>query len=183
MLKKLAFIYFIQDQDIANNEEYINTFETISTNAEDIKELKTISQNIKNLAVNNFLPNIKLQNTENQIVNTSDVLKPNTVIFFWDINFHSHYNAVHKKIKSLKLKFPEYNFVAICIENNQDLWVKKINTFNNNFITNYRNYNTDSLSDKWVVNKIHRTIVIGNNGKIKNAFTSFFESNFEQELE
>jgi hypothetical protein len=182
LLKKLAYIYFIQDQDIDNNLEYIETFEKLSTNKEDIKELKSISQNIKNLTFNNNLPSLDLQDIQDKIVNTNSIIKPNTVIFFWDINFHSHYLAVHKKIEKFKKSYPKYNFVAICIEENKDLWHKKINTLQNPYLVNYRNYNNDSLSNKWLVNKIHRTIIIGNNGKIKNAFTSLFESNFESEL-
>jgi hypothetical protein len=182
LLKKLAYIYFIQDQNIENNEEYLKTFENLSTNQEDIKELKNISKNIKNLANNNRLPNIKLQDIHHQIINTQSIIKPNTVIFFWDINFHSHYLAVHKKIEKLKKKYPKYNFVAVCIEENQEQWHQKIKTLNTPYLENYRNYNSDSLSNKWMVNKIQRTIIIGNKGKIKNAFTSLFESNFEDEL-
>lgn len=182
LLKKLAIIYFIQDQDIDNNREYIKTFEKLSTNKDDIKEIKIISQNIKNLAFNNNLPNLKLQDTQNNIVNSKNIIQPNTVIFFWDINFHSHYLAVHKKIERYKKIFPKYNFIAVCIEQNQENWHNKIKTFNTPYLTNYRNYNIDSLSNKWMINKIQRTIIIGNNGKIKNAFTSLFENNFEDEL-
>ena len=182
LLKNLATIYFLQDQDTDNNEEYIKTFETFSSNSNDIKELKSIAQNIKNLTENNFLPNIELKNIKNETLNSVNQIKQNTVIFFWDINFHSHYNAVHKKIKILQSKYPKYNFIGICIEKNQELWEKKVNSFNNNSIQNFRNTNLDSLSSKWFVNKINRTIIIGENGKIKNAFTSIFESNFEDDL-
>jgi Thioredoxin-like len=182
LLKKLAYIYFIQDQDVENNHEYLKTFENLSSNKDDIKELRKISQNIKNLAFNNSLPNLDLQDIQNKIVNTKAIIQPNTVIFFWDINFHSHYLAVHKKIEKYKKSYPKYNFVAICIEENQEQWHKKIETFNTPYLINYRNYNSDSLTNKWMVNKIHRTIIIGKNGKIKNAFTSLFESNFEDEL-
>jgi hypothetical protein len=137
LLKKLALIYFMQDQDIDNNEEYINTFQEISTDKKDLKEIKLISENIKNLASDNFLPNIKLENS---------------------------------------------NFVGICIENNSGLWKSKIKSLKINNVNHFRTTNIDTLADKWYVNKIHRTIVIGNNGKIKNAFTSIFENEFENEL-
>lgn len=182
LLKKLALIYFMQDQDIDNNKEYINTFQEISTDKKDLQEINLISENIKNLASDNFLPNIKLENSNNKIIDSKNVIAANTVIYFWDINFYSHYNAVHKKINVLKSKFPNYIFVGICIENNSGLWKSKIKSFKINNVNHFRTTNIDTLADKWYVNKIHRTIVIGSNGKIKNAFTSIFENEFENEL-
>jgi hypothetical protein len=39
--------------------------------------------------------------------------------------------------------------------------------------------NFEDIKSKWAINKIHRTIILDENGKIKNAFTNIFDTTFE----
>jgi hypothetical protein len=56
----------------------------------------------------------------------------------------------------------------------------KNNKFKN--VAEYRCTNFENLKEKWVINKIHRTLIINANGTIDNAFVSLFDANFEKFL-
>jgi hypothetical protein len=66
-------------------------------------------------------------------------------------------------------------------ENTND-WQTELNkhTFEPAFELHTSNF--EELKEKWIINKIHRTMIINANGTIKNAFVSLFDVNFEDHL-
>ena len=109
--------------------------------------------------------------------------KKKTVIFLWTENLSSHMLAAHKKIHALKALHPDYQFIGINLDNDQEVWKAKLTQLNYAEITEYRCTNFEYLKANWAIMKVHRTIVLDQNGAIKNAFTNLFDVNFEKELE
>ena len=110
------------------------------------------------------------------------IIKPNTVFFFWTENAISHLEAAHSKILDLKIKYPQYNFVAINITDSEEDWKKTLEKYNFNTVTELHCSNFEKIKNKWAINKIHRTIVLDNKGLIKNAFANIFDAEFEANL-
>ena len=106
----------------------------------------------------------------------------NTIIFFWTSSAKSHFEAAHKKIIAFKNKFPNYNFVAININDSEEKWQKTLATYKFNGIRELHCNDFEDLKGKWAINKIYRTIILDENGKIKNAFANIFDSQFEEGL-
>jgi hypothetical protein len=101
------------------------------------------------------------------------------VIFFWTEKLESHLIGAHKKIMAFKAKYPNWEFIAINLNDNHQEWLNALKHFDFKGTTELHSKDFEDLKAKWAITKIHRTIVIDNNGKIKNAFANIFDVNFE----
>ena len=81
-----------------------------------------------------------------------------------------------------KTKYPNYNFVAININDSAEDWKNTLSNYNFKGITELHCSDFESIKTKWAINKIHRTIILDNKGQIKNAFANLFDSQFEDNL-
>ena len=182
ILNNIAFTYLLEDQNMVNNKKFLETYHKYSTDKSQKNEILKIGDAIQLLTVGNFLPNVALTNREGDTIQSSNFANKKTVIFFWSENAISHFEAVHKKILAFNKKHPDYQFIGINLNDSQEAWVNKLSNYNFNGITELRCANFEDLKDKWVITKVHRTIILGDKGLIKNAFTNVFELNFEDEL-
>jgi hypothetical protein len=182
ILNNIAFTYLLEDQNMANNNKFLNCYNKISTDRSQKNEIITICNAIKMLNVGNALPEVKLVNSKGKEISSNTLTKPNTVLFFWTVNAMSHFEAVHKKIIALKAKFPQYKFVAININDSQEDWLITLNNYKFEGITELHSSDFENIKNKWAINKIHRTIILGDKGLIKNAFVNIFDSQFEENL-
>jgi hypothetical protein len=91
--------------------------------------------------------------------------------------------AAHKKVVALKAKYPDYQIIGINLDKDQKIWKSKLTELNHNGIIEYRCTNFEDLKAYWAIMKVHRTIILDQNGQIKNAFTNLFDVNFEKELD
>lgn len=183
VLNNIAFMYLLEDQNMYNNKKFIDRYLELSTDKEQQLAVKNIYDAVQNLKVGNKLPNVSLINENfsafplNKITNNKV-----TVIFFWTTNANSHLVAVHKKIKKYKDEFPNVNFVGINVNDSKENWLKSIQV--NDLHSNTELYSSDfqEIRKKWVITKIHRTIILNEDGSIKNAFANVFDANFANQL-
>jgi peroxiredoxin len=182
ILNNIAFTYLLEDQNMVNNQIFLETYYKYSTDKSKKNEILKIGNAIQLLKVGNTLPKVELVNTDNQLISSEDFTKKKTILFLWTDNLSSHMLAAHKKILALKLKHPDYQFIGINLDKDQKLWKSKVEQLNHNGIIEYRCTNFEDLKANWAIMKVHRTIILDQNGHIKNAFTNLFDVNFEKEL-
>jgi peroxiredoxin len=182
ILNNIAFTYLLEDQNMVNNKIFLDTYHKFSTDKSKKNEIVKIGNAIQLLKIGNPLPKVELVDSSNHLISSNDILKKKTVIFLWTENLSSHMIAAHKKIQALKAKHPDYQFIGINLDKDQDVWKDKLMHMNYPEITEYRCTNFEDLKAKWAIMKVHRTIVLDQNGAIKNAFTNLFDVNFEKEL-
>ncbi len=182
ILNNIAFTYLLEDQNMVNNKIFLDTYHKYSTDKSKKNEIVKIGNAIQLLKIGNSLPKVELVDSNNHLISSNDILKKKTVIFLWTENLSSHMIAAHKKIQALKAKHPDYQFIGINLDKDQDVWKDKLTHMNYPGITEYRCTNFEDLKAKWAIMKVHRTIVLDQNGAIKNAFTNLFDVNFEKEL-
>lgn len=182
ILNNIAFTYLLEDQNVANNQKFLETYKKISTDKSKKNEITAICNAIQMLKVGNSLPEVMLTDINGNTISSNTVAKPNTVFFFWTESAKSHLEAVHKKVMVLKSKFPQYNFVAVNLNDNPEDWKTVLSNYNFTAATELHCPDFENIKNKWAINKIHRTIILDNKGLIKNAFTNIFDSNFEENL-
>jgi len=182
ILNNIAFTYLLEDQNVVNNNKFLKVYKKYSTDKSKTNEITTICNAIQMLKVGNDLPEVTLTDTHGNRISSTNVDKPNTIFFFWTVNAKSHFKAAHKKVLELKSKFPQYNIVAVNINDSEEDWIKTLNNYKFGGITELHCSDFEDIKNKWAINKIHRTIIIGSNGKIKNAFVNIFDAEFEQNL-
>lgn len=182
ILNNIAFTYLLEDQNMANNNKFLETYQKISTDKSKKNEITTICNAIQMLKVGSSLPEVALNDLNGNEVSSTSVTKPNTVFFFWTGKAKSHFEAVHVKVLAIKKKFPQYNFVAVNINDSKEDWKKTLENYKFNGVTELHCSDFENIKNKWAINKIHRTIIIDSKGLIKNAFTNIFDSTFEDNL-
>lgn len=181
ILNQIAYNYLMEDQNMHNNERFFETYQRYSTDKSEKAEFKKIVTAIHALKSGNKLPEISLQQMNGHKTLSSTFKKP-TVIFFWSNHFNTHFVESHKRILEIKKLYPDFDYVAINIDENQEKWLESLENYNFEGIKELRACNFEDLRKKWVLTKIYRTIILNGGGIIKEGFTNIFESNFVEKL-
>jgi hypothetical protein len=179
MLDNIAFTYLLEDQNMVNNKAFLESYHKFSTDKSKRNEIAKIGNAIQLLKVGNSLPNVRLVDVNGNSVESNTFKPKNTVIFFWTGRLIGHFEAVHKKILDFKKKHPSYEFIGINLNDSQEDWLKILKSYQLTGITELHCANFEDIKSKWAINKIHRTIILDENGTIKNAFTNIFDTTFE----
>ncbi len=183
VLNGLAMRYLLEDQNMYNNATFINRYLEISTDKKMQKEINNIAASIHKLTVGKKLPTENFVDINNNPIALEKLIHNQTVIFFCTTNAESHLNSVHKKVFKLKEKYPNVDFIAVNIDDSYEEWKTKLEGFNHKNIIEIHAVDFEKIREDWVINKIHRTIVLNADGTIKNAFVNLFDVNFEKNLE
>lgn len=182
ILNNIAFTYLLEDQNMDNNQKFLETYHKYSTDKSKKNEILKIGNAIQMLNVGNALPEVVLIDTRGDAVSSIRLANKKTVLFFWTENLASHMVAVHKKVLELKKTHPDYQFIAVNLDKDQEKWLSTLGKYNFDGITELRCKNFEDIKTKWVITKVHRTIILDQNGKIKNAFTNIFDMDFKSNL-
>jgi hypothetical protein len=183
VVNNIANMYLLSDQCSINNGKFFTLYsKMVSDENMKAKVMKTAS-NIQKLRNNNVLPEINVLDTNNKKVQISELITKKTIIYFWTKQSESHSFYSHKKVDELKAKYPDIQFIAININNTQEDWLKEINAKKYSNSIELRAIDFEELQNKWVINKVYRTLIINKNGTINNAFVSLFDANVESYLQ
>lgn len=183
VVNNIANMYLLSDQCSINNGKFFNLYsKMVSDEKMKIKVMQT-ANNIQKLRNNNVLPEISVLDTNNKRVQINDLITKKTIIYFWTKQSDSHSFYSHKKVDELKAKYPDIQFIAININNSQEDWLKEIKAKKYSNSIELRAIDFEELQNKWVINKVYRTLIINKNGTINNAFVSLFDANFESYLQ
>lgn len=182
ILNNIAFQYLLEDQNVVNNNIFIDKYYKLSSDKSHKNEILKIGNAIQLLRPKFELPIVNLIDTNGKMISSDKISNKETVIFFWTQKLSSHLEATHKKLLLLKQKYPNYQFVAVNLDKDQEAWTKTLAKYKFNGISEYRCADFEDLKEKWAITKVHRTIILDKKGLIKNAFTNIFDVKFEDEL-
>ena len=182
ILNNIAFSYLLEDQNMVNNQKFLESYRKFSTDNSKKNEILKIENAIQLLIAGNQLPEVNLIDKDGLTVSSNSIIKKNTVLFFYTKEALTHLAAAHKKALAFKSKYPDYQFIAINLDKDQKEWLELLSNYKFEGIQEYRCTNFEDIKNKWAITKIHRALVLDENGKIKNAFTNLFDVKFENEL-
>lgn len=182
VVNNIANMYLLSDQCSVNNGKFFNLYSKLVSDEKMKSNVMQTANNIQKLKNNAVLPNVSLLDANKKQVKISDLINKKTIIYFWTKQADSHSFYSHKKVDELKVKYPDIQFIAVNIHNSQDDWVKEIKEKKFSNSIELRAPDFDELKNKWVINKVYRTMIINQNGTINNAFVSLFDANFENNL-
>ena len=182
ILNNIAFSYLLEDQNMINNQKFLESYRKFSTDNSKKNEILKIGNAIQLLITGNQLPEVSLIDKNGLTISSNSFVKKKTVLFFYTKEALTHLAAAHKKALAFKSKYPDYQFIAINLDKDQEEWVNLLLNYKFEGIQEYRCGNFEDIKNKLAITKIHRTLILDANGKIKNAFTNLFDVNFESEL-
>lgn len=182
VINNIANMYLLSDQCSQNNEKFFSLYSKIVTDTKLKSKVMQTAESIKKLKCNSTLPEVTLLDINKKPVKIRDLITKKTIIYFWNKQSDSHSVYSHKKVDELKAKYPDIEFIAVNINNSQEDWLKEIKAKNYTNSIELRATDFEELKNKWVINKVYRTMIINKNGTINNAFVSMFDVNFESFL-
>jgi hypothetical protein len=182
VLNNIAFKYLLEDQNMSNNNSFLDTYHKYSTDKSQKNEIIKIGNAIQLLKPNFELPKVTFIDIHGKNISSDDLMETKTVFFFWTTSADSHMKLVHKKVLELKKKYPQYHFIGVNINDKESKWRTTLFSNKLNILKQYHCVDFEDLREKWAITKIHRTIVVNKDKKIINAFTNIFDVNFEENL-
>jgi peroxiredoxin len=181
ILNSIAFNYLLEDENILNNRKFLERYMQLSTDKSKDNEIRRIAESGANLKEGALLPEVRLVDINNNLVNLKQYINKQTVIFFWTGCARAHLENVYQHISKLKKDHPNVDFVGINVDKEAD-WKRVMQQQPFTLGRQLRAIDYHELKDKWVLNKIKRTIILNADGTIKNAFTDILDPKFGQEL-
>ncbi len=182
ILNNIAFTYLLEDQNMVNNQKFLEAYQKYSTDKSKKNEIIKIGNAIRLLSVGNTLPEVVLFDETGNKISSASLLRNQAVIFFWTDQSMSHAKEAHKKVAAFKGMYPNYSFIAVNLDDDNKKWQSVLPKLKADGITEVRCADFEDLKSKWAITKIHRTIVLDHQCRIKNAFTNVFNSDFESTL-
>ena len=182
VVNNIAFQYLLEDQNMVHVQEFLSVYKKISTDNSKKNEIRNLGNSIQLLTSGKILPSIALVDVEGIKTTSDDIITSKTVFFFWTENLKSHYNAAHKKAVNFQKNHPDFKFISINVDINNNKWKSVISENSYPTIKEYHCDNFEDLKAKWAITKVHRTIIVNKNQTIQNGFSNMFDLNFEKEL-
>src|SRR5690606_6760993 len=163
--------------------EVLDSYLEKSDNDLDRAYMKDLAKAVNNLKPGNVVPTIMLLDRNDNEVELKTLISKPTVIYFWSSNLPLLLRNSHYKVGGLKHKFPEVDFIAININDDDKAhWIDIIKKYNFNPIQEYRFSDPSEAMKQLALNSVIKSIFVNKDARIVNANAMIITSEFEEEL-
>lgn len=184
LLNNIAYTYFMEDQNMANHERFLETYNRLSTDKSQKNDIVRLTNSIRGLTAGKSLPVVTLVDTQGISITTDKLLNRKAIIIFWTDKAMAHIESASVKIDRISRNYPGYQILCISLDDDQEQWLKLLGKIKlPSTVTQMRCEDFEAMKNKWAITKIHRTIVLNPDTTIKNAFTNILNADFESNLE
>ena len=182
LLRRTAIDYLLHTTDVKKATELFNLFKKFSSNEANVKQMAHILEQTIKIIPGKEIPNVQLVGLDNQTRTLHSIIKKPTVIYFWTYESTNHYREVHEKAKYLRVKHPEYDFIAINADDHFRKWRRIAEVISTDKDTEYQLDNLPSAKSVLILDIPERTIIVDREGKIIDANCAITEASFEKAL-
>lgn len=183
LLYHFTIDYLSKNQNIEDNETLLKSYLEKSNDDKGKVIMERINASINRLKTGEKIPEFVVTDYKANNHNISSIINKNTVICFWSQSYYKHFNDSYKRIKELKIKYPEINFIRINIDDYNLQRSKKI-LANHNYISNseYKLENPVSTKENLAIYPVTKTFIVDKNTTIVSSTSNLFSFRFEKEL-
>ncbi|WP_299392389.1 thioredoxin-like domain-containing protein [uncultured Gelidibacter sp.] len=183
LLKNTARDFIAMCEDSVAVKQIVASYLEKSTNPDDKSYIEGLSNSINKLKPGKIIPDVELVNFNNEVLKLSSLVTKPTVIYFWTTNLKVHYKNSHHKIMDLKKKYPNIDFIAINLnDNDKKYWKKTLNEFNFSTANEYQFKDPHTAKQTLVINTVYKMIVIDKDMRIVDSYYNMFHHKFEDHL-
>ncbi|HLT52505.1 MAG TPA: hypothetical protein VKZ97_01350 [Flavobacteriaceae bacterium] len=183
LLADTAFRFFNSSNNITANDDVLKAFLAMSSDSLQRKKGIVYTSTLKKLAPGNTLPDVKVLDFNSRSYELRDLVKKPTVFYFWSYTIRGHFKDSHDKIRELRFKYPEVEFIALNINGGDPkLWVRSLKQYNYTLDKEYVFENAEQAKETLALYPINKVILVDNKGKIVHANANMFSIKFEEEL-
>jgi peroxiredoxin len=183
LLKYTAAPYIYKSKSNYNTKSLLADYLTRCTNEKDKNMMETLAKSVMQLEPGTKFPKVSVINSDNRTMELASILEKPTVIYFWSYNIKSHFKDSHRKINELKSKYPDMNFIAININNDEhDMWKRSLKQYNFPVKNEYQFTDPSKARKDLVINSISKVMIVERNGIIADPNANMFSARFEELL-
>jgi hypothetical protein len=126
---------------------------------------------------------IDLINAQNSDLDFNSLIKRPTAVYFWSLKFYEHFKDSHYKVNELKIKYPEIDFIAVNIdEQNIKIFEKTLKNNRFSVINEFQFKNAEESKHILAIYPMTKVIIIDKDHIIVNSNANMFSNNFEEQL-
>lgn len=182
ILDNITYIYLLEDQNLNNNDKFLERYFELSTDDSQHDEISNIQRSVQNLKYEQRLPDVDLIDIKAKEVHINQVFKKPTFVFVWTKNSFGHAEAAHRKAMKILQHNPKIDIISVCIDGEQEEWVDFVANYNHPNLIKVRSTNFNQMRDKWIITKIQRSMIINADGSIRDPFVNIFDPHIETQL-
>jgi hypothetical protein len=184
LLKYKTRDFISHNHSEAEAQEILDFFLAKSTNPEDKAYMEDLVASMKRLRQGNPLPSLVVVSYNNEEFALTEIIAKPTIIYFWTSNRKEQYRNSHYKVRELKSKFPQMDFVSVNINDNDDeFWKNIINQYNFPTTCEYKFKDSKKALQTLALNYLNKAIIVDEKGHILHPNANIYSSEFEETLE
>ena len=181
LLSNTAFDYLHDTKKESDYDAIFKSFIAKSTNESHKAHFGELVNSLKQLKIGSKIPDLKIVDYNNTDIAIQSIINKPTVIYFWNYINKGHFKKSHYRVKELRVKYPEIDFIAINV-NDGNHWKKELKQYGFGFINEYQFKNPEQAKHTFAINPINKVILLNKKGGIVNANTNMFTIYFEEQL-
>ncbi len=168
---------------VGDFEALLESFKNKSTNNRQKKNATKLVESYKRLKPGHFIPNVLVINKDDKTLHIEEVIKNPSIIYFWDTRDRYHLKVSHERAKVLHKKYPEFNFIAICVNelsSRQQADVLQRNHLS--WVNEYHFENPEKAKKLLSIRPISKVFVVDRHAKIVNPKGNMFDISIEHDM-
>jgi len=182
LLSQMSRIFIANSNNLEEVDQLFDEIKKVATSPQTISLVDALYDNNKSMQAGNMIPDIMIVGADSGTNTLSSHITKPTVLYFWSYLRMAHMDNSHAKARELQRKYPEFNFIAINVNTEQNKWLLHLDKNNFSESKEFRLSKPEQAKKQLVLNDINKTIVLDRNGTILNSHANLHNSNFENEL-
>jgi len=183
LLYYFTMSFLTKNKEVKNIETIKNSFLSKSTDHKNNEIIANLAVSLNNLKPGEKFPNIHLVNSQNSDLDFNSLIKRPTAVYFWSLKFYEHFKDSHYKVNELKIKYPEIDFIAVNIdEQNIKIFEKTLKNNRFSVINEFQFKNAEESKHILAIYPMTKVIIIDKDHIIVNSNANMFSNNFEEQL-
>lgn len=177
LTRNAAFSYLLARHNAEENAEFMIAFKKYAADNQHQEEIDDFYHNVQQMQKGLDIPSLQLISANGQALSiSSDTYKTNTVFYFWNYHQRNHLSNVLTRIHNLKNKYPDFDYIGINVNDNQEQWLQNIATIKDgeDAENQYRTQNVDELLSNLVIKNLNKIIIVNKDGKIVEGFANIY---------
>ncbi|MCV6629264.1 MAG: hypothetical protein OIF50_05330 [Flavobacteriaceae bacterium] len=165
--------YFFKGNTPKNNEIFFKNFKAFNDDESHRKEILEIYHNLQSLQSGKPIPNLKVLDSLQESKQLFSLSKNSpTVYYFWSTRYSAHTKRAVRIIRSLKTKYPNYQFIGICLNSPFMDWKIHVSTALFRNTKQYFCEDFDLFINKLMISHKNKIIITDKDGNIVDAFSN-----------
>lgn len=174
--------YLLHATDSTEEKKILNLHHQLSTCSISKEKLDDLSFYTIALKPGKTIPNLRILTHDNSDTYLRDVIKRPSLLYFWSDKDLQHHKEIHRRVRDLAIKFPEFDYIGINLDDHFKNWRKTINRLAYNGDFEYQLYHPKEGAKELVVSFKNKAIILDAEARIIQNHTHIFQADIENEL-